>query len=502
MGLFEQFPYQNFHELNLDWLINEIKKLGDSAVLSVNGQTGDVILYQSENIVFPEVESNQWRMVRTADGHTAGVMFQNGLMYVMFDSAAERVYTVEHPPTYPVTSVNGQTGAVELYQSAGVRLPDVTDDYTNVRRQIQTNGQDNIVGIEVKADKAYRMKDTNRYDIYDSANQPPYPVTSVNGQTGAVMLAIPFASVSADDVMFTQAASGHEWGIGRETLDGTSTIQLRTDASHAEAWVDFFNEDTQATYSRKLLTTDDIPSGSGVISVNGLAGVVVITGTDIKRNANSQDSIEDALDALDAEVLSQGGDITDLQDDVQDLQTAVAGLSGADGLAYIVTGDTASAAVPSGAYAYIKNNTHSLADGYYQNTSASAFPVSGGTADSTVFTAVSAEGVLNELNNNFIPEDVTATLATGITFVGTYTNIKKIGNLVTGELWISTPATSNITVASLPFKPYALTHFPIVDTSNGAIASSYARLETDGTLKKFGSHIGLIVLINYVCVDE
>ena len=414
MGLFEQFPYQNFHELNLDWLINEIKKLGDSAVLSVNGQTGDVILYQSENVVFPEVDSNQWRMVRTADGHTAGVMFQNGLMYVMFDSAAERVYTVEHPPTYPVTSVNGQTGAVELYQSAGVRLPDVTDDYTNVRRQIQTNGQDNIVGIEVKADKAYRMKDSSRYDIYDSANQPPYPVTSVNGQTGAVMLAVPFASVSVDDVMFTQAASGHEWGVGRETLDGTSTIQLRTDASHAEAWVDFFNEDTQATYSRKLLTTDDIPSSTGVISVNGLAGVVVITGTDIKRNANSQDSIEDALDALDAEVLSQGGDITDLQDDVQDLQTAVSGLSGgADGLAYIVTGDTANAAVPAGAYAYIKNNTHSLADGYYQNTSASAFPVSGGTADSTVFTAVSAEGVLNALNNNFNPASIQLADTTG-----------------------------------------------------------------------------------------
>lgn len=413
MGLFEQFPYQNFHELNLDWLINEIKKLGDSAVLSVNGQTGDVILYQSENIVFPEVESDTWRMVRTADGHTCGVMFQNGLMYVMFDNAAERVYTVDHPPTYPVTSVNGQTGAVELYQSAGVRLPDVTDDYTNVRRQIQTNGQDNIVGIEVKADKAYRMKDSARYDIYDSANQPPYPVSSVNGQTGAVLLAIPFASVSVDDVMFTQAASGHEWGIGRETLDGTSTIQLRTDASHAEAWVDFFNEDTQATYSRKLLTTDDIPSGSGVISVNGLAGVVVITGTDIKRNANSQDSIEDALDALDAEVLSQGGDITDLQDDVQDLQTAVSGLSGgADGLAYIVTGDTASAAVPAGAYAYIKNNTHSLTDGYYQNTSASAFPVSGGTADSTVFTAVPAEGVLNALNNNIMQEIDTGTSGT------------------------------------------------------------------------------------------
>lgn len=30
MGLYEQFPYTNLHELNLDWIINEIKKLGES----------------------------------------------------------------------------------------------------------------------------------------------------------------------------------------------------------------------------------------------------------------------------------------------------------------------------------------------------------------------------------------------------------------------------------------------------------------------------------------
>lgn len=30
MGLYEQFPYTNLHELNLDWIINEIKKLGEA----------------------------------------------------------------------------------------------------------------------------------------------------------------------------------------------------------------------------------------------------------------------------------------------------------------------------------------------------------------------------------------------------------------------------------------------------------------------------------------
>ena len=27
MGLFEQFPYANFHELNLDWILAKIKEL-------------------------------------------------------------------------------------------------------------------------------------------------------------------------------------------------------------------------------------------------------------------------------------------------------------------------------------------------------------------------------------------------------------------------------------------------------------------------------------------
>lgn len=67
-----------------------------------------------------------------------------------------------------------------------------------------------------------------------------------------------------------------------------------------------------------------------------------------------------------------------------------------DGLAIIVDGDTASVAVPVNGYAYIKNNTHGLTEGLYKNTSSSAFPVSGGTATSSVFTAVSG-GLGSEL---------------------------------------------------------------------------------------------------------
>lgn len=71
-----------------------------------------------------------------------------------------------------------------------------------------------------------------------------------------------------------------------------------------------------------------------------------------------------------------------------------------EGLTNIVDGDTTDEAIPAGAYAYLKNNTHGLAEGYYQNISGSAFPTSGGTADITTFAPVSTAGILNSLNNN------------------------------------------------------------------------------------------------------
>lgn len=63
------------------------------------------------------------------------------------------------------------------------------------------------------------------------------------------------------------------------------------------------------------------------------------------------------------------------------------------GIAIIVNGDTATQAVPASGYAYIKNNMHGLLEGLYQNTSSSVFPVSGGTANSSIFTAVSTGGL-------------------------------------------------------------------------------------------------------------
>lgn len=381
MGLFEQFPFTNFHQLNLDWILQQVKNMSEHAVLSVNGQTGDVVLYQSENIVFPEVDSDQWRMVRVADGHTAGVLFNQDYMYVMYDNTADRVYTMNHPPAYPVTSVDGQTGDVHVFPNAATRLPDVTDDYTNIRRQIQTNGTDDIVGIELKQNKAYRIKNTSRYEMYDSDNPPPYPVTSVNNQTGAVILAIPFESPLTDSVwMASESSADHTAGLARETVDGTVEIYTVTTGTNAAAYISFVSADDQYSYTKKLLTTDDIPSAAGVVSVNGMNGVVTLTGSDLYIDNSHNITIPAALDQLQKD------------------------------LAILVSGNAAAVNVTAGQYVVVHGSTITgISDGLYTAVN----NVSSGTPFTAADLAAVSAGGFNAL------AAVDATLSGQITTLNT-----------------------------------------------------------------------------------
>ena len=298
MSLFEQFPYTNFHEINLDWLIQQVKNYGERVVLSVNGQTGDVVLYQDPNIVFPDVDNTNWTMTRTANGHNIGIQFQNGLAYLLFDGSAERIYTTANPPAYPVTSVDGQTGAVQVFPNADTVLPPVDNTRTIMRRQIKDgNNQDIFTGIQAEADALKRLSGTNLYTIYDQGNPPPYPVTSVNNQTGAVVLAIPFADVSGQEWTADNASPSNIWELSRYTQNGAlATIRLTTANGLTEGYLEYFDEGTQTTVTKKILTTDDIPSSAGVVSLNGLTGVVTLYGNTMDLYSGSQDTVKDAID--------------------------------------------------------------------------------------------------------------------------------------------------------------------------------------------------------------
>lgn len=398
MALFENFPYTNLHELNLDWLINAMNQLKESQVFSVNGMTGDVILYEANQVVLPAVPEEAWSMIRLCDGTQRGILFQNDdNAYIVHGGLMAQIYTTGNQPPYPVTRVNGQYGDITLYQDAAVQLPSLTGDDIhswNIFRRVN-----NIFrGIEFDDNgSAYIIDSNNRYQIYTDHDNPPYPVSEVNGQTGDVVLFDDENGTVEFPVYTDVGATG--WAISREVNGTTCELQLNTDGTLSlivggntytvytsndpqGTWVDdpesdvievsspvelntlwgFIRETAEGpvgvvvdnasalpepsayvqyvdnndvTHRIKLLTTSDIPAGAGVVSVNGMNGVVVIKGSDIAVSNLDPTKLDVALGNLDT---------TD-----QNIKAA---------MAYNENGNTATQNIPAGCFVIWKNSAY------------------------------------------------------------------------------------------------------------------------------------------------
>ena len=443
MALFENFPYTDLHQLNLDWLINELNIVKERSVLSVNGLTGEVILYEDPAVIFPEINQAAWSIFRTADGVERGITFgSDGKAYIMNANVLHEVYTDDNQPPYPVTSVNGQTGDVVLYQQQYVRLPDL-DDVQMTNWNLFRHLNNVTSGIQFEDDgKAYIMLGSNRYEIYTSLNpspsdvtsvngqtgavvlyqsnqvqlppiddagitfwniyrfvnsgaygiqfntdgtidliqpnatrykiytandQPPYPVTSVNNQTGDVVLTIPDQLVNdADDdyLQVTSDASAYSWGFMRDTDGGNIGISFDYSGGTAKTYLRYYDANDQIYKTTQLLSINDIP-GSSVVSVNGQAGVVVLTGEDIDRSSTDSTDLDQALTNIES------------------------------GLNLIINGDTCSSNVSAGDFVQVVNSTVAgITDGMYQAVNNKTANTTFLTGDLASFTA----GALNELN--------------------------------------------------------------------------------------------------------
>ena len=366
MSLFENFPYTNLHELNLDWLIHLVQQTVENAVISVNGQTGEVVLYQNPTVSFPNINVQEWSIVRSADGTNRGIYFaSNGIGYIISGNLMNQIYSANNPPPYPVTSVNGQTGNITLYTDQNVQLPPLTDEQMtdwNIYRHLN-----NVVrGIKFDDEgKAYIIDGSNRYMLYSTNDTPPYPVTAVNGETGNIRLwfeqnnEIEFVGIDPSDpteytswllsrplndtdetvvgiemtktgllklhvgstvydiysnnnpqpdwvddpeaniLNVKEDATGTVWGFIRDTAEGSVGIVFDNDSSLTEPWAELrYVDSNNIVHNVKLLTLADIPSSSGVVSVNGLTGVVVLTGTDLDMSSTDNRTIPAALEDL------------------------------------------------------------------------------------------------------------------------------------------------------------------------------------------------------------
>lgn len=420
MALFENFPYTNLHELNLDWIINELNRIKDTTVLSVNGQTGDVILYENATVQFPNVPEDHWSMIRLANGTERGILFGNdNKAYIVHGNLMNEVYAQNNQPPYPVTSVNGQTGDIVLYAENTVRLPSLSDislHNWNIFRELNNN----FLGIQFNEDgTADIIFNTTRDRIYTANNPPPYPVTSVNGQTGDVNLysdnngVIAFPAItdagitgwimgrnlngiptyiqlnddgtlgitagvnsfrvyttddtSADVINVPTDASSDAWGLIRDTSEGSVGILFSNDPllTTPEAYVRYVDS-MDNVHTEKLLTAADIPSASGVVSFNGQTGVVVVKGSDLIVSTTDTRTIAQAIS-----------------------DSAVTDYAIKGSVAYVENTATATQNIPAGAYVIWQNDD-------YISTQAISI---GDTLSGTNLSALNAGGITNDLKD-------------------------------------------------------------------------------------------------------
>lgn len=176
-------PYTNLHELNLDWIIEQLK---ESGVLSVNGETGIVVLYQEANIQLPDIPNDvNWSVVRKTNGANTGIKFNKA-------AAMQRVYG------------------------------------------------------------------NSQFAVYDEGNPPPYPVSSVNGSTGAVTVPVAFDSMSTDFLNISTDSPEHSWTLNRKTRDGDIAITLDSTSNNPALKLDYVSNDESVDVSIPIMKYTDI----------------------------------------------------------------------------------------------------------------------------------------------------------------------------------------------------------------------------------------------------
>lgn len=121
MALFENFPYTNLQQLNLNWIIKKLKELENTSVLSVNGMTGEVVLYTDRSVQLPAIlgdDLHNWAFWRPMNGTASGIQFtETGVEWVNGQNRIKLLTTDDIPSSSGVVSVNSKTGVVVLLGS-------------------------------------------------------------------------------------------------------------------------------------------------------------------------------------------------------------------------------------------------------------------------------------------------------------------------------------------------------------------------------------------------
>lgn len=261
------FPYTNFHDLNLDWIIEYVK--------SAKSEIEDLI-NQFENLI-----------VQTTGSSTTQVMSQNAVT-VQLNFLSSRINTLNTTVEELTAKLNEdianlaefETETASNFSSDRQRLSNIENSLTRFYVFVRHTETENTINVSMSELLNYRTRANVRYYIADSVNNfVRYAYEAYSPQSMTMMLqTLPFTNENAVYRATINITSGtiSYAGIGVIGVSQSSG-QSQTSVMSQRAVTDFVNNSNLPRYPRFEIQSngETIPSGQLTILQNILNAIVV-----------------------------------------------------------------------------------------------------------------------------------------------------------------------------------------------------------------------------------
>lgn len=261
------FPYTNFHDLNLDWIIEYVK--------SAKSEIEDLI-NQFENLI-----------VQTTGDSTNKVMSQNAVTVQVnylssrinsLNTTVEELTNKVNQDIANLASFEGETES--NFNSDRVRLSTIENALTRFYVFVRHTETENTINVSMSDLLNYRTRANVRYYVADSVNNfVRYAYEAYSPQSTTMMLqTLPFTNentVYRATINITSGTISYA-GIGLIGVSQSSG-QSQTSVMSQRAVTDFVNNSNLPRYPRFEIQSngETIPSGQLTILQNILNAIVV-----------------------------------------------------------------------------------------------------------------------------------------------------------------------------------------------------------------------------------
>lgn len=262
------FPYTNFHDLNLDWIIKYVK--------SAKSEIEDLI-NQFENLI-----------VQTTGDSTNKVMSQNAvteqLNYLSsrinsLNTTVEELTNKVNQDIANLASFEGKTAS--NFNSDRLRLSTIEKALTRFYVVVTHTDQDTTCNVSMSELLSYRTLANVRYYIIDAVNnftRYAYEVYSPTSSSAVMIQTMPYSAENAVYRATLYTVSGSIlYSVISLVSVSQSSGQSQTSVMSQRAVTDFVNTSNLPRYPRFVISSDGETISSGQITIlqNILNAIVV-----------------------------------------------------------------------------------------------------------------------------------------------------------------------------------------------------------------------------------